>query len=400
MKSWGVKLGKGIGAMKREGILHGGKRSAAAFFKLFRKVGSGDILFISSGVGDSAKYRSERQAEELSLHGFKCSVTVQDNPLLPRYTDRFKIFIFQKTIYSKTVAKMIERIKAQKKEIIFETDDLVFDPKYIQQTNFFAKMNALEKKQYETGVGSEILKDDYVKMCVTTTSFLANKLRKFKKQIFISKNKLSLEDLDIVNKITVSHSRSHLEQIRGETSTIMVKIGYFSGTASHDKDFGTVKDALNDILEKYPQVELHLFGPLEIDHIYDKFSHRVIKHPFASWEKHLENIAGVDINIAPLEIGSPFCESKSELKFIEAGIVGVPTVAAATQTFQESIEDGMDGFVASNTKEWIEKMEKLILDENLRRNMGKEAREKTLREYTTKNSHNSEYYNYLRSKLK
>jgi glycosyltransferase involved in cell wall biosynthesis len=88
------------------------------------------------------------------------------------------------------------------------------------------------------------------------------------------------------------------------------------------------------------------------------------------------------------------------LKFIEAGIVGVPTVAAATQTFQEAIEDGADGFVASNTEEWIEKLEKLILDENLRRNMGKEAREKTLREYTTKNSHNSEYYNYLRSKLK
>ena len=72
------------------------------------------------------------------------------------------------------------------------------------------------------------------------------------------------------------------------------------------------------------------------------------KHPFASWEKHLENIAGVDINIAPLEIGNPFCESKSELKFIEAGIVGVPTVAAATQTFREAIEDGVDGFVAGD----------------------------------------------------
>ena len=125
--------------MKRDGIWRGGKRAAGSFFKLFALVGSGDILFISSGVGDSAKYRSERQAEELRLHGFKCSVTVQDNPLLPRYADRFQIFIFQKTIYSKPVARLIEKIKAQKKEIIFETDDLVFDPEYIRQMDFFQK---------------------------------------------------------------------------------------------------------------------------------------------------------------------------------------------------------------------------------------------------------------------
>ena len=191
MKSWSVKLGKGISAMKREGILRGGKRSVVSFFKLFGRVGSGDILFISSGVGDSAKYRSERQAEELKLHGLKCSVTVQDNPLLPRYADRFKIFIFQKTIYSKTVAKMIENIKAQKKEIIFETDDLVYDAEYVKRMDFFERLNTLERKQYETGVGSEILNDEYVTSCVTSTTYLAEKLKKLGKQVFISKNKLS-----------------------------------------------------------------------------------------------------------------------------------------------------------------------------------------------------------------
>jgi glycosyltransferase involved in cell wall biosynthesis len=177
-----------------------------------------------------------------------------------------------------------------------------------------------------------------------------------------------------------------------------VKIGYFSGTASQDKDFETVKKVLVDILEKFPQVELRLFGPLEIDDIYGKFGDRVKKHPFASWEKHLENIAGVDINIAPLEIGNPFCESKSELKFIEAGIVGVPTIATATQTFQEAIEDGVDGFVAGDDEEWKEKLEKLILNQDLRKSMGEKAREKVLKNYTNKNSCNEEYYNYLRSK--
>ena len=114
------------------------------------------------------------------------------------------------------------------------------------------------------------------------------------------------------------------------------------------------------------------------------------------WEKYLENIAGVDVNIAPLEIGNPFCESKSELKFFEAGIVGVPTVAVKNRTFSEAIKDGMDGFLAGNMDEWIEKLEKLVTNENLRREMGHKAREKSLQNYTNKNSHNEGYYNYLR----
>ena len=390
MKSWSVKLGKGISAMKRDGVWRGGKRSVVSFFKLFGRVGSGDILFISSGVGDSAKYRSERQAEELKLHGLKCSVTVQDNPLLPRYADRFKIFIFQKTIYSKTVAKMIENIKAQKKEIIFETDDLVFDPEYVKRMDFFERLNVLERKQYETGVGSEILNDEYVTSCVTSTTYLAEKLKKLGKQVFISKNKLSNYDVETAQKIYDK---------KNDDKGDKVKIGYFSGTASHDKDFETMKDVLTNILEKHPQVQLHLFGPLEIDHIYANFDERVKKHPFVPWEKHLENIAGIDLNIAPLEIGNPFCESKSELKFIEAGIVGVPTVAAATQTFREAIKDGVDGFVAGDDGEWKEKLEKLILNGDLRRQMGEIAKEKVLENYTNKNSRNKEYYDYLKSKL-
>ena len=390
MKSWSVKLGKGISAMKRDGVWRGGKRSVVSFFKLFGRVGSGDILFISSGVGDSAKYRSERQAEELKLHGLKCSVTVQDNPLLPRYADRFKIFIFQKTIYSKTVAKMVENIKAQKKEIIFETDDLVYDPEYVKRMDFFERLNTLERKQYETGVGSEILNDEYVTSCVTSTTYLAEKLKKLGKQVFISKNKLSNYDVETAQKIYDK---------KNDDKGDKVKIGYFSGTASHDKDFETMKDVLTNILEKHPQVQLHLFGPLEIDHIYANFDERVKKHPFVPWEKHLENIAGIDLNIAPLEIGNPFCESKSELKFIEAGIVGVPTVAAATQTFREAIKDGVDGFVAGDDGEWKEKLEKLILNGDLRRQMGEIAKEKVLENYTNKNSRNKEYYDYLKSKL-
>ncbi|MDP1845257.1 MAG: glycosyltransferase [Candidatus Moranbacteria bacterium] len=392
MKTLLIKTGKALNALKQEGLIRGGKRVAKSFFAQFGRVRPGDILFVTVGVGDSARYRAHNQAEELRLHGFKCSVTIQDNPFLPCYADKFKIFIFHRTLYTSKVAKLVEGAKKMGKEIIFETDDLVFDPKYIQATSHYEKMNILEQKQYEKGVGEEILKDPYVKTCVTTTAYLAKILESYGKKVFVSTNKLSLKDLKTVERILETKSPI------GDLVSKSVRIGYFSGTKGHDKNFATVENALVRILEKYPKVKLVLAGPLNIGDKFEKYENQIERLPFAPWKKHLENISNVDINIIPLE-DNPFCESKSELKFFEAGISSVPSVAVSNETYREAIEDGVDGFLAGNEDEWFEKLEKLILDENLRRHLRKEAREKTLREYTTKNSHNSEYYNYLRSKL-
>ena len=395
MKSWLVKLGKGFSAMKREGIIRGGKKSVTAFFELFSRIGSGDILFVSSGVGDSARYRSRNQAEELRLHGFKCSVTVQDNPFLPRYSDRFKIFIFQKVIYTSTAAKMIRKIKEKGWEIIFETDDLVYDPKFLKYMEYYKNINALERVEYKNGLGGEIVKDAYVKTAVASTSFLAKKLELEGKRVFVSSNKLSNKDLDVAEEI-FSKKRKHS---CGEGKLDTVKIAYFSGTASHDKDFATIENVLVQILGKYDNTELYLFGSLQTSDKFAKYENKIKRSTFVPRREHLENVSSMDINLAPLEIGNPFCESRSELKFFEAGVFGVPTIAAATQTFREAIEDGVDGFVANGAEEWKKKLEKLILDQYLRKSMGEKAREKVLREYTNKNSHNEEYYSYLKSKL-
>ena len=146
-------------------------------------------------------------------------------------------------------------------------------------------------------------------------------------------------------------------------------------------------------------VELFLVGPLNIESELNKFKGRIVQLAYVPRDKHFENIAKVDINLAPLEIGNPFCESRSELKFFEAGILKIPTVASATQTFREAIDDGTDGFIAGISEEWIEKLEKLIEDKELRKRMGEKAREKALRKYTNKNSDKRKYYEYLRSKF-
>src|SRR5665647_1877299 len=137
MKTILIKIGKAGKTLQRDGFIRGGGRILKAFLAMFGRVKPGDILFITGGVGDSARYRTAHVAEELELQGFKCSITVQDNPFLTGYADKFRIFIFHRVLFTPSVKKLIAEIKTRNKEIIFETDDLVFDPKYLKFMDSF-----------------------------------------------------------------------------------------------------------------------------------------------------------------------------------------------------------------------------------------------------------------------
>lgn len=352
----------------------------SAFF-----VGSGDILFISSGVGDAAYYRTHNVAEELKIHGFRTATTISDNPNLPKFADRFKIFVFQRVVVTDNVRKLIGEIKRQKKEIIFETDDLVYDPQYLAHMDYFQKMGPSEQEEYKNGIGAEIVNDPYVKVCTTTVSYLADKLREKGKRVIIVPNKFSEHELGLADKIVKKQ----------KIDDGSVKIIYSSGTLSHNKDFATIRNVLVDILQKHKNVKLLLMGPLDVPDDIPLPKEQVEIIPRVSRNELYVQLYRADINLVPLEIGNPFCESKSAIKFTEASVVGVPSVAVRNRTFSEAIEDGVDGFLADSPDEWREKLEKLVDDKSLRREMGQAAREKVLKYYTNRNSRNGEYYGYL-----
>jgi glycosyltransferase involved in cell wall biosynthesis len=349
----------------------------------------GDILFVASGVGDSAHYRTHNVAEELRLHNLRASVTIADNPDLLKLVDQFKIFIFHKTIYSDKITEVIEKIKAQKKAIIFDTDDLNFDPAYCAQIDYLKNAGQAEKAQYAKGLGREILEDAYVQVATTTTTYLAKILEQKGKRVFVVTNKICNAELEIANKL--------LETTK-KPKDKFVYLGYFSGTPSHNKDFATITDALLAVMRKYQNVKLILAGPLEQGATLDEFKERIVRLSLVPRGELYKNIQKADINLAPLE-STPFCEAKSEIRFTGAGILGIPTVAVRNETFSGAIEDSVTGFLAGNELEWTEKLGRLIEDENLRREVGERAREKTLRDYTNKNSHSEDYYNYLSKKL-
>ncbi len=393
MNLYMIKIGKVWQAIRRDGPVRAMRRIIDAAVHTLRPVGRGDVLFITGGVGDSALYRTRHVAEELRKKGFVCSVTVQDNPFLMRYVGRFSVFIFHRTLYTSAVASMIAAIKAAEKTIIFDTDDLVHDPKYLQYMDYYKKMNALERKLYDNGVGGEIVRDPSVEVVTVTTSFLADVMRAEGKHAIIVPNRAS--DADIANAAKGMQVRA-----RVAADKHMVTVGYFSGAISHNKDFATITEPLLHILAAHPHVRLLLVGPLDVEHVLVRqFHDRITQLPYALRPQHFANVASCDINLAPLEYDNPFCEAKSELKFFEAGLVRVPTVAVDNRTYREAITDGVDGFLARDAKEWEAKLTRLVTDATLRRMMGDHAYATAMARYTTASATNEEYYTYLRSKI-
>lgn len=410
MQLWFIKLGKAISALRREGLIRGGRRVMASFFALFRRIGKGDILIVTGGLGDSARYRAWHVAEELTLHGIPTQTAVQDNPFLQKQVKRFSVFVFHRVMVTPSIQKMIVQIKQQKKTIIFDTDDLVYDSEFFQHMDMFKNMNVFEKMQYAGGVSAEILADPYVSVCTVSTTVLAERLLQRGKKVFVVRNKLSEEDVAWGNELqsfvrNVKHeTQSAGSNLSGDPRSMFQVsqciLGYFSGTKSHDKDFSVVVPVLVRILERYPQVRLLLAGPLAQGNVLEKFQDRVESLSYVPRKEHFENIARCDINIVPLETGNPFCEAKSELKFFEAGIMGIPTVASATVPYCEAISDGVDGFVAKNDEEWFQKLSHLIEDEKLRLEIGEKARQTVLERYTTKCGESKDYCEFLRSVIK
>jgi len=266
---------------------------------------------------------------------------------------------------------------------------LDYDPAYLSGVDYLSQITEAEKKEYEKGIGVEIVNDPYVSVATTTVTYLADKLREKGKRVFVVSNKVSNYELEIIEKIV--REEKHNDGF--------LRIGYYSGTLSHNKDFATITNVLMDILEKNKNVKLLLAGPLDIDDKLQKFKDRIETLPRVPRDEFHANVAKCDINVAPLELGNPFCESKSAIKFMGAGALGIPTVAVRNRTFLEAIIDGTDGFLAASKEEWVEKITRLIKDENLRAEMGRRAREKVLRDYTNKNSHSEEYYAYLRGAI-
>jgi len=282
------------------------------------------------------------------------------------FTDDFKyldlilsccsIIVICRTRYSDSINQLITIAKSKGLRIFFDIDDLVFNPSYIHLILHSLDQDLKHPQVWDHWFAYSSRLGETLRLCdaaITTNQHLANQIQLFtSKPVYIIPNFMNQDQLEISDFL---FQQKILSSFKRDPN---LHIGYFSGTPTHNKDFEIVLDSLIELLEKYPGLVLRVAGYTEFKEKLNQYASRVEVIPFQDFINLQYWIASTEINIVPLQ-DNIFTNSKSELKFFEAAIVGTVTVASPTFTYRSAISDGVNGYLA-NSFEWFEKLDNLI----------------------------------------
>ncbi len=117
------------------------------------------------------------------------------------------------------------------------------------------------------------------------------------------------------------------------------------------------------------------------DEFFDLQNMPVEKH-WWSLETQVFDLAASDIGLSPLP-NDNFARGKSGgLKILQYAAAGLPVIASLDVN-AEGIREGINGFLAGDCSDWIEKMSRLLSDSQLRKQMG-EAGKTEVRQFDLK----------------
>jgi glycosyltransferase involved in cell wall biosynthesis len=324
---------------------------------------SKQILVLSGVRGDTRRYRIFHLYEQLSLAGLPVSIShITDHNLLKKVKDA-QVIILHRAPYDPQVDRLVRQINDNNGLLILDVDDLVFAPQafsWIDSPDFRDSVRASLYKEDLYNNGRTLEASHAV---IASTGFLADVVRHSGKPVWVHRNAYSLEML--------AHSARAFANIQRNKSKVI--LGYASGSPTHNKDFGVIRRVLIHILRQNQQVELLLIGPLDPGTEWDNLSNRIHRHKLVPWRKLPEIITKFDINLAPLVADNPFSQSKSEIKWMEAGLLCVPTVASSTDAFKFAISDGENGYLTYTEEDWFNKLTNLVNSPEDRIKVGERA---------------------------
>ena len=161
-----------------------------------------------------------------------------------------------------------------------------------------------------------------------------------------------------------------------------LRIGWIL-SANHEQDVPEIRDAMNEILRKY-NVEFRAIGYYSDDfNVFPKKKRKFVLGT-KGYDQYPQFLAKqrLDISIAPL-IDDEFNRGKSNIKWMESSMVGVPVVASDREPYK-CIENAKTGFLAKNKKEWVKYLSMLIEDAEMRKEIAENAKKKVLKDYHIK----------------
>lgn len=328
-----------------------------------------DVVFaIGCWEGESKRYRVYNLAEGLTKRGYGVQVMPFERIAdLAEHNTKVDIVVLFRAPFD-TVSRVdvfLNYAKIRGIKVIFDVDDLVFEPDLIDQIDGVRLLSPAEKERYIEGVHAYrklLIASDFV---TAPTEYLRTRVEAIGRPAFVISNSINDAQFSIAEQLAME----------GKKKGGPLRIGYFSGSRTHQADFAECANALYELMLAHPDIVLRIVGYLDLDMRWDIFADRIERIEFQPYQTMLRVLHDCDINIAPLELNSVFCHGKSELKFFEAGLLSIPTIASATDSYVRIIENGVNGFCVKTIGEWREAFEALVDSEELRKSIGGKAKE-------------------------
>lgn len=243
--------------------------------------------------------------------------------------------------------RIIKRMQASGVKVVFEVDD------------YLHAIHKMSDHDYKQWFGPHELKRLELNMracdaLCCSTEYIARRYHRFNQNVWICRNGVDL-------------GRYALTRPPRPT----VNIGW-AGATGHNRAVQPWLQEVANVMHERPATTIVTIGQAYADGFLRAFPSRAISIPFTLIDTYPSAMTMFDIALAPAGKGA-FFRGKSDLRWLEAGALGVPVIADPV-TYPD-IEHGVNGFHAATAVEAGEIMRELVDDDELRLQTGLAAKE-------------------------
>ncbi|MGW7384102.1 glycosyltransferase [Streptomyces sp. NPDC054794] len=291
-------------------------------------------------------YRIQLPLQELAARGH----TTASSVCMPDFVrDDVNTIVIGQRICHPHATRLWQDLAAEGHKLVFEIDDDLWniDPSSPRDHKFFG----------DEEIRANLRRNIEVAAAVTvTTEPLADRLRQWNPNVHLIPN--------AVPDWLLAH-----QPRQRDDGTITLGWG---GGATHRMDWERHGGQIHRFLDSHPQAEIHCLGVNYVGMVGVPQERARFTPWVANVEEYLRTI-DYHVGIAPLR-EHIFNQSKSALKAIECGALGIPVVASAVRPYQDYVQDGITGYLVRHDDEWGHFLSALAHDHDMRVGMGEAAR--------------------------
>ncbi len=329
-------------------------------------------VLIASGItGAPLRYRGYFAQEALATIGVHADVHMYRDVQVPRKARTADAVVLYRVPATEQILDLVDmiRMRPEPVPVLFDIDDLIFDPGLRGELDpVLIKVSGLDLDLYWQGIRRYRTTLEAADAYIGPTAMLCDRVTEL----------TGVPSHRWANGIGREIARMSDFELYRPRKPGPVRIGYLSGTNTHNEDWAFVEPSIVNVLRARPEIQLWIGGLLEYSSALEEFASRIRRLPLKPWNELPGVLRHLDVNLAPLEPGKVFNESKSAIKWLEAALTRTPTVASPSQPFREAIEHGSSGMLAESLDDWSRLLLALIDDPALRSRIGHSAREHAL----------------------